>query len=76
MKIVAVNAICVEDKIGRANDPVKLRHSIRALPCLHLIHGKVALLNDLVIRQVIWDEVVILILIRDIPNHYPFLVNH
>lgn len=61
MKIISRYASNLESEIGGADDALKFRNAIGSLPGLHLVQSKLILMDHLVIRQIIWNEIVVLI---------------
>src|SRR5690606_19415885 len=76
VKEASVRAKEIEDEVGGAHQPVELGHAVRALPRFHPVHRQLSRTDYLVVREVIRDEVVVLVPILDVPKNHPTLPNN
>lgn len=72
MKIVSCNSSNIGSEIGGADNAYVLGDAIGSLPCLHLIHSKLILVNHLVVRKIIWNEIVVFIHVVYITKDHTF----
>lgn len=70
LSVLGVGNRQVENKIGRADDPVAGGNTHRALPSFHLVDNKAPSWRNLVVAQIVGNYVVIVVITGERADEY------
>ena len=64
----------IEHEVGRTYNAIMLGNTVRSLPCLHSIHGKLTAFHQFVIAQIVRH--IIMVFVVDISDNDALLTNY